>query len=339
MALNGQPPHSSNHEQRDDGDYASRGSLQAVGKPQKPDRGQDIMLKRDLELAQKLDRERFGSAPLRQRAHQTLTPQIPDQAQKQSPTATKTTTPTVPAAPTPANAAPPMRPEPTAKAIDLTPPVRQEQAVVSAMPTTTSSGSSAQQDPHMAEIAALQAKLDQLKAAAALKEQIGQLQAQRLPQPSESAQQPQVQSRPQYESKAKNATPHDPREPSNPDHQDFQAIHSSLTKAGQWREPQTTNISASLLAHFRAQQFGTRVDTVGVDTDPTGKTRVFAGYAPWGEKQGCLGISITEPAQAAKIPAEQSFDRLAQINTQQQIAAPQHAQQQKQATRMIGQVS
>jgi hypothetical protein len=162
-----------------------------------------------------------------------------------------------------------------------------------------------------------------------LKEQIKQLQAQQPPQPSELTQQPQAQARPQPapERQVGNNTPYDPREPSNLDHKDFHAIHTYLTKTSQWREPQTTNIAANLLVKFREQQFGTRVDMVRVETDPTGKARVFAGYAPWGERHGCLSIGTTEPAQAANIPAAQSFDRLAQINTHRQSATPQQAPQ------------
>jgi hypothetical protein len=270
---------------------------------------------------------------------------------------------------------------------------QQPQAAVNAPPAPAPGANSAQYDPRT-EIAALQAKLAQLKEVAALKEQIKQLQAQQAaqpapqpvqqaaqpvrqapqpvqqapqpvqqaPQPVQQAQQPvqqaaqpvqqapqpvqqaaqpsqrasqpgglaqlpEVQSLLQDNHEAARNSHYDPRDPTNLDHQDFHTIHSYLAKTGQWREPQTVNIAANLLVKFREQPFGTRVDVVGTEKDPGGKAHAFAGYAPWGEKYGCLSVGINEPAVAAGIPAAQSFDRLAQIKTQGPGMAPQNPQQ------------
>ncbi len=151
--------------------------------------------------------------------------------------------------------------------------------------------------------------------------------SQRASQPGGLAQLPEVQSLLQDNHEAARNSHYDPRDPTNLDHQDFHTIHSYLAKTGQWREPQTVNIAANLLVKFREQPFGTRVDVVGTEKDPGGKAHAFAGYAPWGEKYGCLSVGINEPAVAAGIPAAQSFDRLAQIKTQGPGMAPQNPQQ------------
>ncbi|RYF72444.1 MAG: hypothetical protein EOO29_28345 [Comamonadaceae bacterium] len=121
--------------------------------------------------------------------------------------------------------------------------------------------------------------------------------------------------------------PTDPRDFGHPHHQDFQKIYTAVVQHGRWDAQQSTNIAARVLADFKAGPMGQRADMVAIEPDSKGHLQVYAGYQPSAGVRGYLGIAVVEPAQAARVPMEQSFDRLAQTDPQQALQAQQRTQQ------------
>ncbi|RYF30947.1 MAG: hypothetical protein EOO26_14175 [Comamonadaceae bacterium] len=119
----------------------------------------------------------------------------------------------------------------------------------------------------------------------------------------------------------------DPRDAGHPHHRDFHKIYTAVSHDGRWDAKESTNIASQVLADFKSEPMGKRLDVVAIEPDLKGQLRVFAGYAPWGERRGLMGTTVVDPAGAARVPAEQGFERLALAGQQQQ---QQHAQQRAQ---------
>ncbi|RYY86143.1 MAG: hypothetical protein EOO24_35910 [Comamonadaceae bacterium] len=121
----------------------------------------------------------------------------------------------------------------------------------------------------------------------------------------------------------------DPRDADHPHHRDFQRIYTTVAQTGHWDAEQSTNIASQVLADFKAQPLSKRLDRVSVEPDLNGRIKVIAGHAPWGERSGLLSMAMVDPAEAARIPAEQGFERLAQASQQQEQQQQQHQEQQR----------
>lgn len=117
----------------------------------------------------------------------------------------------------------------------------------------------------------------------------------------------------------------DPSDQAHPDHGAYRQIRAVVTDAGRWNAVQSANISAALLARFKADAPGAPLGmaVVGRPFD-NGDVNVFAVTAfagPGGGQRVAVGAQ-----EAAAVPAEQSFARVEQVN-QQQVLAQQQSQQ------------
>ncbi|KRA70648.1 hypothetical protein ASD78_17545 [Lysobacter sp. Root667] len=109
----------------------------------------------------------------------------------------------------------------------------------------------------------------------------------------------------------------DARDRNHPDHAAFGNIRGVLAADGRWNAEQCDNISAQLLCRHKADPLSHGIDRVAIGR-PTanGEVHVFAMYSPSGERGPHFHAQV-EANQAARIPAAQSFDQLAQISAQQ----------------------
>lgn len=109
----------------------------------------------------------------------------------------------------------------------------------------------------------------------------------------------------------------DARDRNHPDHTAFGNIRGVLAADGRWNAEQCDNISAQLLCRHKADPLSHGIDRVAIGR-PTanGEVHVFAMYSPSGERGPHFHAQV-EANQAARIPAAQSFDQLAQISAQQ----------------------
>lgn len=109
----------------------------------------------------------------------------------------------------------------------------------------------------------------------------------------------------------------DARDRNHPDHAAFGAIRGVLAADGRWNAEQCDNISAQLLCRHKADPLSHGIDrvTIGRPT-ASGEVHVFAMYSPSGERGPHFHAQV-EANQAARTPAAQSFDQLAQVGAQQ----------------------
>lgn len=109
----------------------------------------------------------------------------------------------------------------------------------------------------------------------------------------------------------------DARDRQHPDHAAFGSIRGVVAADGRWNAEQCDNISAQLLCRHKADPLSHAIDRVAIGR-PTanGEVHVFAMYSPAGERGPHFHAQV-EAHQAARVPAAQSFDQLAQIGAQQ----------------------
>lgn len=109
----------------------------------------------------------------------------------------------------------------------------------------------------------------------------------------------------------------DARDRQHPDHAAFGSIRGVVAADGRWNAEQCDNISAQLLCRHKADPLSHAIDRVAIGR-PTanGEVHVFAMYSPAGERGPHFHAQV-EAHQAARVPATQSFDQLAQISAQQ----------------------
>ena len=109
----------------------------------------------------------------------------------------------------------------------------------------------------------------------------------------------------------------DARDRHHPDHAAFGNIRGVLAADGRWNPEQCDNISAQLLCRHRADPLSHGLDRVAIGR-PTanGEVHVFAMYSPSGERGPHFHAQV-EANQAARVPAAQSFEQLAQVGAQQ----------------------
>lgn len=109
----------------------------------------------------------------------------------------------------------------------------------------------------------------------------------------------------------------DARDRLHPDHAAFGNIRGVLAADGRWNPEQCDNISAQLLCRHRADPLSHGLDRVAIGR-PTanGEVHVFAMYSPSGERGPHFHAQV-EANQAARVPAAQSFEQLAQVGAQQ----------------------
>lgn len=109
----------------------------------------------------------------------------------------------------------------------------------------------------------------------------------------------------------------DARDRGHPDHAAFGNIRGVLAADGRWNAEQCDNISAQLLCRHKADPLSHGLDRVAIGR-PTanGEVHVFAMYSPTGDRGPHFHTQV-EAHQAARVPAAQSFDQLAQISVQQ----------------------
>lgn len=109
----------------------------------------------------------------------------------------------------------------------------------------------------------------------------------------------------------------DARDRQHPDHAAFGSIRGVVAADGRWNAEQCDNISAQLLCRHKADPLSHAIDRVAIGR-PTanGEVHVFAMYSPAGERGPHFHAQV-EAHQAARVPAAQSFDQLAQISAQQ----------------------
>ncbi len=117
----------------------------------------------------------------------------------------------------------------------------------------------------------------------------------------------------------------DPRTAAHPDHSAYRQIHAAVADAERWSDVQAGNISAALLARFKAEAPGERLGmaVLGRPFD-NGDVNVFAVTAFAGPGGGQrIAVSSQE---AAAVPAAQSFARVEQVSQQQVLAQQQSLQ-------------
>ena len=109
----------------------------------------------------------------------------------------------------------------------------------------------------------------------------------------------------------------DARDRNHPDHAAFGNIRGVLAADGRWNAEQCDNISAQLLCRHKVDPLSHGIDRVAIGR-PTanGEVHVFAMYSPSGERGPHFHAQV-EAHQAARVPATQSFDQLAQVSAQQ----------------------
>ncbi|KRD80216.1 hypothetical protein [Lysobacter sp. Root983] len=104
-------------------------------------------------------------------------------------------------------------------------------------------------------------------------------------------------------------------------------INGVLAADGRWTPEQCDNISAQLLCRHRLDSPGLALERVAIGhPTATGEVHVFAMHSTSGER-GPHFYSHVEAGQAARVPASQSYEQLAQIGAQQ---SQQQSQQQTQ---------
>jgi hypothetical protein len=115
--------------------------------------------------------------------------------------------------------------------------------------------------------------------------------------------------------------------PGHPDHQAFELLHSTVNADGRWSEVEARNIAAAGLAAVKADPLvGNSLTGVVVGkSNDTGSVSVFGYASPHGPQGPHHHVGV-DASSSARVPAEQSLDRVEQLNQQQR-----QAQQQVQA--------
>ncbi len=115
----------------------------------------------------------------------------------------------------------------------------------------------------------------------------------------------------------------DPTDPAHPDHADYMKIRDAVSKDGRWSGEKIDNISAAALKEYKADPMLKRLDSVEIGkTLPNGDVNVFTAYQPWGPGRESFHSHVSAQ-EAAKKPAEQSFEQAQQITQQQALAQQQ----------------
>lgn len=115
--------------------------------------------------------------------------------------------------------------------------------------------------------------------------------------------------------------------PSHPDHDTFNLIHSWVRGTGQWDEDKSRNIASALYKEQASDPLLRRVDKVAGGLGSNGEENVFAAYAPYGDKGPFFHASV-DGRQAGQQPAQQNLEQAEQIR--QQLAQQQFEQRQQQ---------
>ncbi|WP_183027746.1 zeta toxin family protein [Variovorax sp. UMC13] len=329
------------HKRRDEPEQISVGSLQAVGKldpstlvkgspSYRMHQAQEQDLMRGLALAQQQDRDRFRHEPspsppsvnrTQERTQGRLLSDMPVQKQFEpevkmpaAPSRQQTSAPAIPAAaPSPVGVAPPVVPA-SAQSAALPPaqPISSHEQSTITLPQPTAQAGAGDSPEMQARWAAKEAEL------VAAREQIAQLSGQR------NDERPAVHTEP-----AAPMRQTDPRDPAHPDHKDFQKIYGVVVQHGRWDAQQSASIASQALADFKAQPLSRRLDVVALEPDTNGRLKLIVGHAPWGGLR-CLSSAMVDPVQAARMPAEQGFEQLAQATQQRELQVAQSWSQQQQ---------
>jgi hypothetical protein len=116
-------------------------------------------------------------------------------------------------------------------------------------------------------------------------------------------------------------------DPSHPDHDAFNRIHTWVRSTGQWDEHKSRNIAGALYKEQLADPLVQRVDKVTGALGRNGDENVFAVYAPFGDKGPFFHASV-DGREAGQQPAQHNLEQAEQLRQQQ--AQQQHGQQQEQ---------
>lgn len=309
------------HQRRDVPEQTSPGSLQPVGKLAQPDRQHELTLLREIGIVNARVKEELGSAPKLREAgqpsleHTQQRTQEPTQDLAPRRTLKEAVVQPMPSPEMKAVAPQTMSPAQPMQALD--------QRVAAPAPSQTTTPSAPDSHEMQARLAAKEAEL------AAARAQIARLTVQGFAVPQASAS-PATRAEP-----VAPARHSDPRNPSHPDHKDFQKIFDVLAQDGRWNPQQSTSIASQALADFKGDRLAKRLDVVLLEPDTRGQLKLFVGHAPWGGLR-CLSLAAVDPVQAACVPPEQSFERLEQATQMAQQRelqdaqrwAPPHQQQQ-----------
>ncbi|MDM0089806.1 MULTISPECIES: XVIPCD domain-containing protein [unclassified Variovorax] len=334
-------PFAEAHKRRDEPEQISVGSLQAVGKldastlvkgspSYRMHQAQEQDLMRGLALAQQQDRERFRHEPspslpsvsrTQERTQGRLLSEMPVQKQFEpevkipaAPSRQQTSALAIPAAaPRPVGVAPPVLPA-FAQSAALPPaqPISSHEQRTIMFPQPTAQAGAGDSPEMQARWAAKEAEL------VAAREQIARLTRQSIDERPADRTEPAAPMRQT-----------DPRDPAHPDHKDFQKIYGVVAQHGRWDAQQSASIASQALADFKAQPLSQRLDVVALEPDTNGRLKLLVGHAPWGGLR-CLSSVMVDPVQAARVPAEQGFDQLAQATQRRELQAAQQWSQQQQ---------
>ncbi|TPG22938.1 hypothetical protein EAH83_12285 [Variovorax ginsengisoli] len=299
------------HQRRDEPEQISTGSLQPVGKLAQPDRQHELTLLREIGIVNARVKEALGNAPKLREAgqpsleHTQQRTQEPTQDLAPRHTLKEAVVQPVPSPEMKAVAPQTMAPAQPMQVLD--------QRVVAPAPSQTTTPSAPDSLEMHARLAAKEAELATARA------QIARLSVQgfAVPQASEPA-----------TARAESAAPArqtDPRDPAHPDHKDFQKIFDVLAQDGRWNALQSTSIASQALADFKGDRLAKRLDVVLLEPDTRGQLKLFVGHAPWGGLR-CLSVAAVDPVQVARVPPEQSFERLEQATQMAQQRELQDAQ-------------
>jgi len=299
------------HQRRDEPEQISPSSLQPVGKLASPDRQHELTLLREIGIVNARVKEELGNAP---KLHDAAQPSLERTQQRaQEPTQDLAPRRTLKEAVVQPVPSPEMKAVAPQTMAPTQPTHAPDQRVAAPAPSQTTTPSAPDSLEMHARLAAKEAEL------AAAREQIARLTVQgfAVPQASES---PAARAEP-----AAPARQPDPRNPAHPDHKDFQKIFDVLAQDGRWNAQQSTSIASQALADFKGDRLAKRLDVVLLEPDTRGQLKLFVGHAPWGGLR-CLSVAAVDPVQAARVPPEQSFERLEQATQMAQQRELQDAQ-------------
>jgi hypothetical protein len=111
----------------------------------------------------------------------------------------------------------------------------------------------------------------------------------------------------------------------------LETMLAAVRKDGRWDEEQSKNIAAAAMLGHASDSLQQRVDSVSINE----RGNVFSTYSPHGDKDPHFHSHINGH-EAAKMPAEQSINQVAQVRQQQQQEAQVLAQQQTQKQNQDG---
>lgn len=107
--------------------------------------------------------------------------------------------------------------------------------------------------------------------------------------------------------------------PGHPDHRSFQLFHSAIKADGRWSETEARNIAAAGLAAVKADSVvgSTLTGVVVGKPNDTGNVSVFGYASPHGPQGPHHHVGV-DASSSARVPAEQSLERVEQLNQHQQ---------------------